>query len=234
MLTFFRRIRKELLDTSQTRKYILYAIGEIALVVIGILIALQINNWNEGRKERVKEKEILRDLIESMEGNINQFENTISQIDGFARSSEIIIHAVETNQPYSDSLLQHFPSAITRGSMLTNIIYAGYESLKNQGFDILRSETLKDQIVNLHEVTYKATERLISYYNEFNPNDHMFNMMHFLDGIPIDYESLIKEQYYHAILLRARRYRNLLHKNLSDCLLQSRRILQLLKDELGE
>ena len=57
MLTFFRRIRKGLLGSGQARKYLLYAIGEIALVVIGILIALQINNWNEWRKDRIIEKE---------------------------------------------------------------------------------------------------------------------------------------------------------------------------------
>jgi len=51
MLTFFRRIRKGLLDGGRTSKYVLYAVGEIALVVIGILIALSINNWNEARKD---------------------------------------------------------------------------------------------------------------------------------------------------------------------------------------
>ena len=55
MLTFLRKIRKSLLDTGATRKYLVYAVGEIALVVIGILIALQINNWNEWRKERTLE-----------------------------------------------------------------------------------------------------------------------------------------------------------------------------------
>lgn len=52
MLAFFRRIRKRLIETGAVRKYLLYAIGEIALVVIGILIALQINNWNEERKDK--------------------------------------------------------------------------------------------------------------------------------------------------------------------------------------
>ena len=47
MLTFLRKIRKSLIESGIARKYLLYAIGEIALVVIGILIALQINNWNE-------------------------------------------------------------------------------------------------------------------------------------------------------------------------------------------
>ncbi|MFH4967884.1 DUF6090 family protein [Gaetbulibacter sp. M240] len=49
MLKFFRNIRKRLLSESKFRNYFLYAIGEIILVVIGILIALQINNWNEAR-----------------------------------------------------------------------------------------------------------------------------------------------------------------------------------------
>ena len=51
MQTLFRRIRKGFLSDGATSKYLLYAIGEIALVVIGILIALQINNWNEWRKD---------------------------------------------------------------------------------------------------------------------------------------------------------------------------------------
>ena len=66
MLTFFRLIRKSLIDSSSARKYLLYAIGEIALVVIGILIALQINNWNEWRKDSKKAKEYSAALIESV------------------------------------------------------------------------------------------------------------------------------------------------------------------------
>ena len=62
MLTFFRKIRKALLDSGSTGKYLLYAIGEIALVVIGILIALQINNWNQYQKGRLKEQKILVEI----------------------------------------------------------------------------------------------------------------------------------------------------------------------------
>ena len=62
MLTFFRRIRKSLLGSGQAQKYVLYAVGEIALVVIGILIALQINNWNEARKLRTQELIYLKNL----------------------------------------------------------------------------------------------------------------------------------------------------------------------------
>ena len=56
MIHFFRKIRQELLVKNKFSKYLLYAIGEIILVVIGILIALQINNWNIGRIEKEDEK----------------------------------------------------------------------------------------------------------------------------------------------------------------------------------
>lgn len=51
MIKFFRTIRRRLLDSGSLRKYLIYALGEILLVVMGILIALQINNWNEARKD---------------------------------------------------------------------------------------------------------------------------------------------------------------------------------------
>ena len=62
MINFFRKIRKKLADDNQFFKYWRYAIGEIVLVVIGILIALQINTWNEERKIKIEEQKILKDL----------------------------------------------------------------------------------------------------------------------------------------------------------------------------
>ncbi len=54
------------METGNTSKYFKYAIGEIILVVIGILIALQINNWNENRKDKIEEKAILERLLENL------------------------------------------------------------------------------------------------------------------------------------------------------------------------
>ncbi len=62
MIKFFRKIRQNLFMENKTGKYFKYAIGEIILVVIGILIALQINNWNEKRKDVAKEQLILKQL----------------------------------------------------------------------------------------------------------------------------------------------------------------------------
>lgn len=70
MLKFFRKIRQDLMGKNQRAKYLKYAIGEIALVVIGILIALQINNWNENRKTKLKEIEVLEAIQISLESDL--------------------------------------------------------------------------------------------------------------------------------------------------------------------
>ena len=66
MITLLRKIRRSLIESGSARKYLLYAIGEIALVVIGILIALQINNWNERVKQQTQVNSYLSSMIENL------------------------------------------------------------------------------------------------------------------------------------------------------------------------
>jgi hypothetical protein len=66
MIKFFRKIRQNLLMENKTGKYLKYAIGEIILVVIGILIALQINNWNENNKLETKKQDYYQQLLEDL------------------------------------------------------------------------------------------------------------------------------------------------------------------------
>ncbi len=70
MIKFFRKIRQNMIKENKFSKYFLYAIGEIILVVIGILIALQINNWNENKIKNLKEIEILLGLKNEFENNL--------------------------------------------------------------------------------------------------------------------------------------------------------------------
>jgi len=66
MIKFFRKIRYNLMETGKTAKYFKYAIGEIILVVIGILIALQINTWNENRKHAIAEQEFFKSITNDL------------------------------------------------------------------------------------------------------------------------------------------------------------------------
>jgi len=74
MIPFFRKTRKKMADDNKPLKYARYAVGEIVLVVIGILIALSINNWNEERKERHKEIAYLERLQKNITTDLEQFE----------------------------------------------------------------------------------------------------------------------------------------------------------------
>ncbi len=78
MIKFFRHIRCNLMETGKTGKYLKYAIGEIILVVIGILLALQINTRNEIRKDNDKEQQILKQLTEEYKSNLLQLEQKIA------------------------------------------------------------------------------------------------------------------------------------------------------------
>lgn len=77
MIKFFRKIRQKLLSENKFSKYLIYAIGEIVLVVIGILIALSINNYNESRIDRLSEQTILKQLKSEFNSNLIQLDEKI-------------------------------------------------------------------------------------------------------------------------------------------------------------
>lgn len=77
MIKFFRHIRYNLMETGKTTKYLKYAIGEIVLVVIGILIALSINNWNENHKNQSKKEGLLKALKIEFTSNLKQIDTVL-------------------------------------------------------------------------------------------------------------------------------------------------------------
>lgn len=110
MIKFFRKIRQRLFREGRFSSYLLYAIGEIVLVVIGILIALQINNWNQTKNNRNKELEILRDLNVEFKMNKLDLESLITEHKGMLNATNKIMELIgkpeSTLQDYNiDSLL---------------------------------------------------------------------------------------------------------------------------------
>ena len=87
MIKFFRRIRQRLLSENKFSKYLMYAIGEIVLVVIGILIALQINNWNENKKDNKLEANYYCRLLEDVEQDELQIGQLIQKSEDRLKAS---------------------------------------------------------------------------------------------------------------------------------------------------
>jgi len=108
MIKIFRKIHYDLIGKNKTGKYLKYAIGEILLVVIGILFALQINNWNEERKVRDHESVLLRELRNEMTFNRDDIIQTLVTINNSIKSNEILASLFENNQTYHDSLNVNF------------------------------------------------------------------------------------------------------------------------------
>tara|TARA_Y100000385_G_C13079116_1_gene632955 strand:- start:584 stop:1360 length:777 start_codon:yes stop_codon:yes gene_type:complete len=99
MLTFLRKIRKSLIESGSTRKYLLYAIGEIALVVMGILIALQINNWNEDKMNRREEVLVLDGLEDEFEENLDRVEKSIAANEATVSAANRLIDIIRSGEP---------------------------------------------------------------------------------------------------------------------------------------
>lgn len=77
MINFFRKIRRQLLTENKFSRYLIYAIGEITLVMIGILLALQVNNWNETNKIKKLEKSTLIEISNALESDLIQLSDLI-------------------------------------------------------------------------------------------------------------------------------------------------------------
>jgi len=98
MIKFFRQIRYKLMNENKTGKYFKYAIGEIILVVIGILIALQINNWNEQNKEDALEQEYYCRLLEDVDQDIEQIDGNIESVQTRLKSSNNAVRLLNKSE----------------------------------------------------------------------------------------------------------------------------------------
>ena len=171
MIPFFRKIRKKMADDNRPLKYMRYAIGEILLVVIGILIALQINTWNEERKLKSKERKSLTELRKDLNQNLNDIGIYIISLQKCKKSNETIIYHIENKLVYNDSLDYHFSMLYPFISFTIN--QTTYETLKQNGFDLISNDSLRNSISNLYADKFKA-------YQTFE-NTYMVN--HYLDHI---------------------------------------------------
>ncbi|WP_375324621.1 DUF6090 family protein [Flagellimonas sp. GZD32] len=163
-MKFFRKIRQNLLSDGKTGQYLKYAIGEIVLVVLGILIALQINNWNQNKQLEKEELDTLKSLHESIRINIDEFEQIRkAQIVRNNSLQEILFKKV-SNQPlaYLDSLI------ITNVENHTFDPSTGiYNSIINSGkIELISNDSLKNRISKLYDSVkdYQEIEDEITAY----------------------------------------------------------------------
>ena len=184
MLRFFRNIRQKLIEQENIRKYLLYAIGEIFLVVIGILIALQVNNCNEERKDAKTEaqylKSLLQDLqtqVEAMDGNIANenihFERAVGLINAYNRDGSL--NSTEENRKFLASLWGR-TTFVVHDPTFSELIATG-------NIQLISNEVLRNEIIEYYQ-NFERIELIIQKNNDLKDQSIMPSVFKYVDVWP--------------------------------------------------
>lgn len=152
-MKFFRLLRQKLLGEGKLSKYSLYAFGEILLVVIGILIALQINNWNENRINAKLELNLLKSCLEGLEKDLSDAQFNVRHQERGIIAMDDVISALESNGPINkDSIAKN----LSDGLVPTYFVYStsAFETIKAKGVNIISNDSIRDQIIQVYDSRY--------------------------------------------------------------------------------
>lgn len=152
MARIFNRIRYKLAAENNIAKYLRYALGEILLVVVGILIALQINNWNTEKKARAYEIKMLTEVRKALESDLGWLDyladKRLAVTDSF---NNILLDLYIRNQPVPDSIADNM-YLLDQGYLL-QLNSGPYESVKSTGMDQISSDSVRNALINLYDFT---------------------------------------------------------------------------------
>ena len=167
MLRFFRQIRQRLLSDNKTSKYLLYAVGEILLVVIGILIALQIDNWNNDRIEATREQTILKNLRVDFKNNISNVRATYNSSLEAYQASVMLLEIIKDDNAVNPSQIELLVDDIVNKIQSLDIIKGSLDELFNTGsLHLISDPMLRKQLSNW-SFYYSDTEDDIVIYRDY-------------------------------------------------------------------
>lgn len=163
MIRLFRKIRNQLLAEDRYSTYFLYASGEVLLVVVGILLALQIDNWNQHRIDKKVEIENIENLYFSFNEDI-QIKDMITLYEDASFSERMWLDYLEGKIPYSDSLLNYGYLIGVNSSLIPNKGF--YESLKTRGLETIENKELRNRITTVYELYFPLFQRQTDFFEE--------------------------------------------------------------------
>ena len=204
MIKFFRRIRQNLLSEGKTGKYLKYAIGEIVLVVIGILIALSINNWNKIRKYRNLEIVTLIEIQKGLNQALKENERAEKANLATLKSYEIILDHFEKKIPYSELVSVQFRRLMAWQEPDFN--YAGFELFKSRGPDLISNNDIKIKLLEIYE---EKIQYLVNDHNktEWNYNNTVLTPF-YTDNFEIDLDKRIAVPNDYLALMNNQQFKN--------------------------
>ena len=151
MLKFFRRIRRKLLQEGNFRQYLLYAVGEILLVMVGILLALQVNSWNENRLERIEEVNLLEGIQKDLAQDTLSYQSALRIQRISLRTQTALRDILYKIRPATDSTTNYFRSISATSTPI--FIVATYERAVREGLKTVSNDSLRNNLVLYYEST---------------------------------------------------------------------------------
>ncbi|SNS50978.1 hypothetical protein SAMN05421640_0451 [Ekhidna lutea] len=163
MLFLLRKIRRKLLAQNKVTSYLFYAIGEILLVVIGILIAVQIDGWNDQRKVMTEEEGYLKRLIAENKQDIGNFSRLIEDLNVAMQSIDIFCATLNDKSASDSVILYTAQEYMNYGSIvpLFSSSRSTFDDLSNTGnLKVISNITLRDQIIHHYAEVLEVQKRM--------------------------------------------------------------------------
>lgn len=165
MLKFFRHIRKSLIQQNKMGKYFKYAIGEILLVMIGILLALQVNTWNNQRIEINKEQIILKNLQSDFNSNIAEFNRIYKSSENCYKSSLKLLEIIKNESEINPTEIETLLNSIINDFYSLDLNSASIDEIKNSGsLSLIKDSELRQQLSNWSFIVADTEDDIEIYY----------------------------------------------------------------------
>jgi hypothetical protein len=194
MFRFLRKFRQKAGERSSTAFWS-FAIGEFVLVFLGILIALQVDNWNQGREDRRLERVLLQEMLSELKGDLEDISYNAQVQERLQNSNRVVLDFLQRNLPWHDSMAYHFAQIMGAGIFDYNA--SAFESLQSIGIDLIRNDSLRKQITGVYTVVYthvKANESLLFdfLFDNLYPSlrEHLHTEQMRESAVPVNLEAL--------------------------------------------
>ncbi len=221
MIRIFRILRQRLIAENRVGRYLLYAVGEILLVVIGILIALQVNNWNETRKLREYELNILREIQTGLIATRAEVLTAIQEDRRWRACNYKILEYLDQRKPYDPELDQCFGSYYWSATI--QLTTSAYDELKVRGIELISNPDLRRELTEMFDSKFDVVKsevevwdsQLLSstiyplhtqLFRKYYPEDWQVFQDEF--ARPLDYEGLYTNDTYKNLLAEIISLRN--------------------------
>jgi hypothetical protein len=152
MIRLLRQLRDSALSKRNFVRYVSYALGEIILIIVGILIAVQIDDWNESRNMRKLEIKALDAIAASLEESTNNLEDNRDSETRWLAYNQLILDHLDMYRPYSPELDQAFGSYFWTSK--AELAVGAYEQLKSHGISLISNPEIQRQITYLFDVRF--------------------------------------------------------------------------------